>query len=275
MVKWCENTGNNSMIVCLDQEKAYDRIDLNYLWRALEAFSFPNLFIQRVRNLYRNALTAICINGFLSEHFDMRRGVHQGDPMSCLLYNLAIKLLIENIQESMLRGFQVNTELERDLVKVYVDDVTIFLGPEDKPKEMQACLDLFCNASMAHFNSQKAEIIPVGTREFHSELTRTREFNGWTIEEEIHIVKDREATRILGLWQGNGTSTQMKWNKIMERQAKTMRLWSLMYPSITGRILVVKALVISLAYYLMTVNGIPWDTLSDMEKNIPAFIWSG
>jgi len=54
-----------------------------------------------------------------------------------------------------------------------------------------------------------------------------------------------------------------------------MKLWSLMYPSIAGRILVVKALVISLAYYLMTVNGIPRNTLSDMEKNVRSFIWSG
>jgi len=128
------------MIICLDQEKVYDRIDLNYLWRALEAFSFLDLFIQRVRNLYRNASTVIHINGFLSKHSDARRGVCQGDPMSCLLYNLAIEPLIESIQASLLRGFWVNAELERVLVKVYVDDATIFLGPEVKPEEMQACL---------------------------------------------------------------------------------------------------------------------------------------
>jgi len=28
MIKWCENTANNSMIVCLDQEKVYEKIDL-------------------------------------------------------------------------------------------------------------------------------------------------------------------------------------------------------------------------------------------------------
>lgn len=32
MIKWCKNTNNRGLIVCLDQEKAYDRIDLNYLW---------------------------------------------------------------------------------------------------------------------------------------------------------------------------------------------------------------------------------------------------
>ena len=59
MIKWAQNTGNRGIIVCLDQEKAYDRIDLNYLWRVLRAFGFPEPFITRVRNLYKNASTAI------------------------------------------------------------------------------------------------------------------------------------------------------------------------------------------------------------------------
>jgi len=67
---------------------------------------------------------------------------------------------------------------------------------------------------------------------------------------EIHIAKDGEAIRILGLWQGNGISTKTKWNEIVERQAKTMKLWGFLYPSIAGRILVVRALVISLACIL-------------------------
>jgi hypothetical protein len=45
MIKWCDNTGSEGMIVCLDQEKAYDRIDLTYLWRVLERFGFPPSFI--------------------------------------------------------------------------------------------------------------------------------------------------------------------------------------------------------------------------------------
>ena len=105
MVKWSENTGNNSIVVCLDQEKAYDRIDLEYLWRTLEAFGFPATFIAKVRNLYQTATTRIRINGFVSKLFDVSRGVRQGDPMSCLLYNLAIEPLIESIRLSPLKGF--------------------------------------------------------------------------------------------------------------------------------------------------------------------------
>ena len=51
MIKWCENTKCKGMMVYLDQQNAYDRIDLPYLWKVLETFRFPEPFIDRVRNL--------------------------------------------------------------------------------------------------------------------------------------------------------------------------------------------------------------------------------
>jgi hypothetical protein len=54
----------------------------------------------------------------------------------------------------------------------------------------------------------------------------------------------------------------------MERQSKTMKLWNSYYPSMAGHILIVKALVVSIAYYLMTVNGISCKNLETMDKNI-------
>ena len=89
------------------------------------------------------------MNGFISNLFDIKRGVRQGDPMSCLLYNLAIEPLIEKIRTSTLRGFNVNPDLNRVLVKVYTNNTTVFLGPKDRPETLQDCLNIFCSASTA------------------------------------------------------------------------------------------------------------------------------
>ena len=71
MLKWCENTESRGAIICLDQEKAYDRIDLTYLWKVLKVFGFPANFITRIENLYSKASTAIRLNGFTSHLFDV------------------------------------------------------------------------------------------------------------------------------------------------------------------------------------------------------------
>ena len=61
--------------VALDQEKAYDKIAHEYLWKTLEKYEFPTEFIRTVRTLYENAETAIMINGVLSEKYKIQRGV--------------------------------------------------------------------------------------------------------------------------------------------------------------------------------------------------------
>jgi len=172
-------------------------------------------------------------------------------------------------------GGDIRKSDTRVLVKVYADDTTVFLGPDDDPKKLQDCLDIFCLASTARFNNLKTEIIPLGSADSRREIIRTREFNNWKIDNEIHIAKEGEAVRILGSWQGNKVNIQDKWNEMMEKQLKTMKWWNFHYPSVMGRVLIVKALVISLAYYLMTVNGITRKCLLAMEKNIRHFIWNG
>jgi len=105
--------------------------------------------------------------------------------MSCLLYNLAIEPLIEKIHNSQLQGFNINKNLNRGIVKVYADDTTVFIGPEDDPKDLQKCLEQFCEVSTACFNKTKTEVIPLGPVGAHKELIRTREYNSWKIEDEI------------------------------------------------------------------------------------------
>lgn len=194
MIKWCENTETEGMIICLDQEKAYDRIDLTYLWKTLNAYRFPEPFITKVKNLYSSATTAIRINGYVSKLFDVHQGVRQGDPMSCLLYNLAIEPLIKNIRSSLLKGFNISNNLKRVLVKVYADNATVYIGPKDNPYELMKCLDLFCTASTAKFNDRKTEIIPLGSEEKRIEMIRTREYNGWKADDSICIAQEGEAT---------------------------------------------------------------------------------
>ena len=56
---------------------------------------------------------------------------------------------------------------------------------------------------------------------------------------------------------------------------KTMKQWTHLYPSVAGQVLLAKTLVVSLAQYLMTVNGISSKNLTTMERNIRCFIWNG
>lgn len=88
IISYAEITEENGAIVALDQEKAYDRIHHDYLWKVLETFHIPTPFIRTIKSLYSHAHTRVAINGVLSQPFQVTRGVRQGDPLSCPLFDL-------------------------------------------------------------------------------------------------------------------------------------------------------------------------------------------
>ncbi|KAJ8454091.1 hypothetical protein ONZ51_g13231 [Trametes cubensis] len=131
MIDYAEAEEVNGAIVALDQEKAYDRIDHTYLWSALEHINFPRTFINTVKNLYERAVSCVIINGVKSNTFRIVRGVRQGDPMSCLLFDFAIEPLAAAFRSSSLKGFPVPGSTERLVAKLFADDTTVFLSEED------------------------------------------------------------------------------------------------------------------------------------------------
>lgn len=51
----------------LDFEKAYDRVNQNWIWRILKQMNFGEFFRNRIRNIYNAANSKIVINGKLSD----------------------------------------------------------------------------------------------------------------------------------------------------------------------------------------------------------------
>ena len=151
-------------IVALDQEKVYDKILHPYLWKVLEKFDIPQHFIKTVKHLYMNAPTSVLINGILSDPFVIRRGVRQGDGLSCLLFDLAIEPLAEAIRCSPITGIRVENAPENIKCKLFADDTMVYLDKSDDIKTLEEyALKPWCEVSGAAFNIAKTEIIPIGT----------------------------------------------------------------------------------------------------------------
>jgi hypothetical protein len=92
---------------------------------------FPPRFCNTIKSLYTNAETVVIVNGEISESFIISRGVRQGDPLSCLLFNLAIEPLACLIRNSELKGVNIPGKDGSLVISLFADDTKVFLSSED------------------------------------------------------------------------------------------------------------------------------------------------
>ena len=61
-------------LISIDQEKAFDQVEHQYLWQTLAAFGFNPGFIAMMRVFYTDIASVLKINGGLSAPFNIKRG---------------------------------------------------------------------------------------------------------------------------------------------------------------------------------------------------------
>ena len=229
IIPYTEKVSLNGIIVGLDQEKVYDKINHTYIWRTLENANFPEHFTQTVKYLYTNAYTSVMINGFLSAPYLITRGAQQGDPLSCLLFNIAIEPLACMIREHPeLRGLEIPGTAENLIVSLFADSTTVFLSKIDNFQALERTLQKWCLASGAKFNISKTEVIPIGCPEHRKRVSEQRKLNSTNdneILERIHIAKDRETVCLLGGYIGNQIETQQIWSTQLSKLKDDLKQW--------------------------------------------------
>jgi Reverse transcriptase (RNA-dependent DNA polymerase) len=260
MVHYAEATKVNGLIVALDQEKAYDKISHDYLWRTLEKYNLLQGFINTVRSLYESAETVVIINGAISKPFQVSRGVRQGDLLSCLLFNIAIEPLANLLRKNdQLSGFDIPGVNEKLITTLFADDT----------------LNLWCKASGARFNVSKTKIIPIGSKAYRHEVVETRRTSPLNpiIDRDIHIAKEQEPIRILGGWIGNGIDEQAIWSKNMDKINQTLDRWENRHPTMLSCRLIIQMFAGGISQFMTTIQGMPKDVEDRMQKLINSFIW--
>ena len=121
---------DDSMILLLDQEKAFDRVEWSWLFKVLKKFNFGDRFIGWIKTMYKYAKSALITNGTISEYFPLSRGIRQGDAMSVLLFIIQaepLSCMIRNNKD--IKGINIiSGGVEREIkLCQYVDDTNIFL----------------------------------------------------------------------------------------------------------------------------------------------------
>jgi ribonuclease HI/exonuclease III len=278
MISYAEAYEKNGLIVALDQEKAYDRITHEYLWQTLQAFNVPEAFIKTVRSLYTGATSVVMVNGERSGSFRITRGVRQGDPLSCLLFDLAIEPLGCMLRSNKhLRGFDIPGRRDRLVVNLFADDTLVYMGQKDKMTDLLSTLDLWCAASGAKFNEGKTEVVPIGTAEYRRTVLTTRRIAEGqdSVPCTMRIAQDGHTIRSLGARIGNNGDELQPWSTILDKIEADLDRWNKGHPTLDGKKHIVQMVVGGKTQYLTRVQGMPKDVENRIKRLIRGFMWPG
>jgi len=261
IINYTELTEEDGAIVVLDQEKAYDKIRHDYLWATIDSFGIPKPFTNTVRSLYQNAQIVVIINSVKSEPYLVTRGVRQGDPLSCPLFDIAIEPLACKIRNDPgINSIRILGQPEKLAIKLFMDDTNLYLSKEDSFDHVQKVLNSWCEISGAKFNIEKTEVIPIGMTEHRRRVVSTRKLNEQDqspLTEKIHITKDGELIRMLGAWIGNQTKDNTPWETIIDRINSNLERWKRLHPTLNGRKLIIQAVVGGHMQFLASTQGMP------------------
>ena len=87
------------MAIKLDLEKAYDRLERNFIRDTLNLYKFPSRLVSLIMSCVSSSSISILVNGRALKPFYPSRGIRQGDPLSSYLFILCMEVLGALIEE--------------------------------------------------------------------------------------------------------------------------------------------------------------------------------
>lgn len=147
--------------ISLDAEKAFDRVEWEYLFATLECYGFSDKFITWIRLIYTHPTACVLTNGLMGPSFELGRGTRQGDPLSPLLFALALEPLAIAIRKD--RNFPgINIGHSCHKLMLYADDILLFVSdPVKSLPTLLSIIDTFSKISGYKVNWSKSEALPL------------------------------------------------------------------------------------------------------------------
>ena len=89
----------NHMIISIDGEKAFDKIQNPFMMKSLQKTEMEGIYLNIVKAIYDNITANIILTGENLKAFPLRSGTRQGCPFSSVLFNIVLGVLATVIRE--------------------------------------------------------------------------------------------------------------------------------------------------------------------------------
>ena len=140
----------------IDLRKAFDCVDRNLLFYKLLKNGISGRMYNCLKNIYANCESAVNVNGFITQFFNIDYGVRQGDCLSSTLFLLFINDLVKILKENT---YGIRNEYFELQCLMFADDIAFVAATEIDLQTMFNCLFEWCSKWRMRVNVDKTCIM--------------------------------------------------------------------------------------------------------------------
>ena len=114
----------NHVIISLDSEKAFDKIQHPFRIKVLERSGIQGPYLNKIKAIYRKPVAKSKINGEKLDAIPLKSGTRQGCPLTPYLFSIVLEVLARVIhQQKGIKGIQIRKEEIK--ISLFADDMIV------------------------------------------------------------------------------------------------------------------------------------------------------
>ena len=144
------------MIISIDAEKSFDKIQHPFMIKTLQKVGLEGTYLKIIKAIYDKPTANIILNGEKLKAFPLRSGTRQGCPLSPLLFNIVLEVLATAIREEKeIKETQIGKEKEK--LSLFADDMILYIeNPKDATRKLLELINEFGKVAGYKINAQKS-----------------------------------------------------------------------------------------------------------------------
>ena len=267
VIKYCEKRKIPALILTLDFEKCFDKIEHQAIIGALDYFNFGPNFKQWVSILFKDLMVRTQNFGFLSSIIYKTRGCNQGCNISPFCFLICGEVMLRKLKSNpKIEGIEMENGM-KNLIAQFADDTTLFIKFDHVSlEEVTKTLSYIEAQTGLSINYDKTQIYRIGSITNTDAMLYTQKKYKWV----------NEPFNMLGITVGDTEENLDNYSQVIEKMEQVLKIWYFRRLTLMGRVLIVNTLCESLFVYKLSVTcNVSEPQIRKITRILDDFLWKG